>query len=68
MLLEVAYESLESAGIPISKFADTDAACFIGGFSEDYKLIVSRELDSMPKYAKTGTALSILSNRLSWFL
>ncbi|KAJ3497745.1 hypothetical protein NLG97_g1664 [Lecanicillium saksenae] len=67
LLLETAYESLESAGIPISSLAGTDTACFVGAFSEDYKLIVSRDMQSAPKYAKTGTALSILSNRISWF-
>lgn len=68
LLLEVAYESLESAGIPIASIADTDAACFVGGFSEDYKTILSRDLHAAPQYAKTGTALSMLSNRISWFL
>ncbi|KAI5463900.1 hypothetical protein BGZ63DRAFT_453186 [Mariannaea sp. PMI_226] len=67
LLLEIAYESLESAGIPITKIAGTDAACFIGGFSEDYKTVVSRDLHAAPRYAKTGTALSILANRISWF-
>lgn len=68
LLLEVAYESLENAGIPMASIADTDAACFVGAFSEDYKQIVSRDIYATPKYAKTGTSLSILSNRISWFL
>ncbi|OGM42335.1 hypothetical protein ABOM_007875 [Aspergillus bombycis] len=67
LLLELAYESLESAGIPITDIANTDAACFVGAFSEDYKLIVSRDIHATPQYAKTGTSLSILSNRISWF-
>ncbi|KAB8264716.1 hypothetical protein BDV32DRAFT_145394 [Aspergillus pseudonomiae] len=67
LLLELAYESLESAGIPITHIANTDAACFVGAFSEDYKSIVSRDIHTTPQYAKTGTALSILSNRISWF-
>ncbi|KAK6812394.1 hypothetical protein RU639_011774 [Aspergillus parasiticus] len=67
LLLEVAYESLESAGIPIASIANTDTACFVGAFSEDYKLILSRDIHAAPQYTKTGTALSILSNRISWF-
>jgi acyl transferase domain-containing protein len=68
LLLEVAYESLESAGISIESIAETDAACFVGGFLEDYKLIITRDIHAAPKYAKTGASLSMLSNRISWFL
>ena len=68
LLLEVEYESLENAGMPIERMAGSDAACFVGGFSEDYKNIVSRDIHLVPQYAKTGNALSMLSNRISWFL
>lgn len=64
----VAYESLESAGIPIASLANSDTGCFVGAFSDDYKRIVSRDVHDAPKYAKTGTSLSILSNRINWFL
>ncbi|KAH8696648.1 hypothetical protein BGW36DRAFT_428643 [Talaromyces proteolyticus] len=67
LLLEVAYESLENAGIPIDAIANTDAACFVGGFTNDYKKIVSRDLHIMPQYAMTGCSSSMLSNRVSWF-
>lgn len=68
LLLEVAYESLESAGIPIETIAETDTACFVGGCSEDYRAIVSRDVHAAPKYARTGYSLSMLANRVSWFL
>lgn len=68
ILLELAYESLESAGIPIEDISDTEAACYVGGFTHDYKNIVSRDIHATPQYGITGCAQSLLSNRLSWFL
>ncbi|KAH7038376.1 uncharacterized protein B0I36DRAFT_372464 [Microdochium trichocladiopsis] len=67
ILLELAYEALESAGIPIEDISDTEAACFVGGFTHDYKNIVSRDIAATPQYGITGCAQSLLSNRLSWF-
>ena len=67
LLLEVAYESLENAGIPIEAISNTEAACFVGGFTQDYKTIVSRDIHATPQYAITGCAASMLANRISWF-
>ncbi|KAK7756281.1 hypothetical protein SLS62_001877, partial [Diatrype stigma] len=68
ILLEVAYESLENAGIPIEKISNTETACFVGGFTNDYKKIVTQDIHATPQYAITGTAVSMLANRVSWFL
>ncbi|KAI1288683.1 hypothetical protein F5Y03DRAFT_80798 [Xylaria venustula] len=67
LLLEVAYESLENAGIPIEAVSNTETACFVGGFTHDYKTIVQRDLEDAPQYAITGTAMNMLANRVSWF-
>ncbi|KAI0453135.1 hypothetical protein F5B21DRAFT_505692 [Xylaria acuta] len=67
LLLEVAYESLENAGIPIEAISNTETACFVGGFTHDYKNIVSRDIQATPQYAITGTAANMLANRVSWF-
>lgn len=68
LLLEVAYESLENAGFPIEAVANTETGCFVGGFTNDYKKIISRDLHAAPQYAMTGCSSSMLSNRVSWFL
>ena len=68
LLLEVAYESLESAGIPIETISNTETACFVGGFTHDYKTIVQRDIHATPQYGITGCAASMLANRVSWFL
>jgi acyl transferase domain-containing protein len=68
LLLEVAYESLESAGIQIEAISNTETACFVGGFTHDYKNIVSRDIQATPQYAVPGCAANMLANRISWFL
>ncbi|KAH8664734.1 polyketide synthase [Xylariales sp. PMI_506] len=67
ILLELTYEGLESAGIPIESIAGTETACFVGGFTHDYKNIIARDFHAAPQYAITGAAQSLLSNRISWF-
>lgn len=68
LLLEVAYESLESAGISMEAISNTDTGCFVGAFGCDYKSILGRDVWAKPAYAISGCSLTILSNRVSWFL
>lgn len=68
LLLEVAYESLENAGIPLAAIANTETGCFVGGFINDYKKITSRDALATPQYSMPGCILTLLSNRVSWFL
>ena len=67
LLLEITYEALENAGLPLSKVAGSDTACFVGGFTREYNDIVSSELAKTPLYATTGNGITMMSNRLSWF-
>ncbi|KJZ79056.1 hypothetical protein HIM_01829 [Hirsutella minnesotensis 3608] len=68
LLLEVAYEGLENAGIPLEAVADTEMACYVGGFNSNYKSIIGRDSLDTPQYTMTGCAISMLANRVSWFL
>jgi hybrid polyketide synthase / nonribosomal peptide synthetase ACE1 len=68
LLLEVAFESLESAGISIEAIANTETGCFVGAFGNDYKTVVNRDMRAKPPYSISGCSLTILSNRVSWFL
>ncbi|KAL8690210.1 MAG: hypothetical protein Q9218_004292 [Villophora microphyllina] len=72
MLLEVSYEAIENAGIPLESFSGTDTAVFTGMSSpgiegSDYHTVVARDLDVTPKYIVTGTAGCMAANRLSYF-
>ncbi|KAL8979635.1 MAG: hypothetical protein Q9205_005077, partial [Flavoplaca limonia] len=70
MLLEVSYEAIENAGIPLNQFTGTDTAVFTGTLGiegSDYHTILARDPDTTPKYIVTGTAGCMASNRLSYF-
>lgn len=67
LMLEVAYEGLENAGIPISKIAGTDTGCFVGCFTRDFDQMTGADVYSVAPYAATGGGATMLSNRVSWF-
>lgn len=68
ILLEVAYEALEAAGIPIEKVQGSAAGVFVGLMGEDYSnAVVGRDVDNIPIYFSSGTARSTISNRISYF-
>jgi len=67
MLLEVTYEALENAGLPMEKLAGSDTSCYVGCFTRDYYEMLMRDSETAPMYAATGTGFSLLSNRISWF-
>jgi acyl transferase domain-containing protein len=67
MMMEVTYEALENAGIPIKAIAGTKTGCFVGSFNSDYREMLFRDPEAAPKYASTGAGNELLSNRLSWF-
>jgi acyl transferase domain-containing protein len=66
-LLEVTYEGIESAGYGIEKLRGSDTSVFVGSMTTDYYDIQMRDISTVPQYLATGTARSILSNRLSYF-
>ncbi|KAG8531947.1 Type I Iterative PKS [Bacidia gigantensis] len=66
-LLEATYHALENAGIAMDAIAGSDTSVHVGCFTADYTTMNWRDAQQIPKYSATGTASSILSNRLSWF-
>ncbi|KAL4890134.1 ketoacyl-synt-domain-containing protein [Aspergillus ambiguus] len=67
LCLELAYESLENAGIPLDKVSGTNTSCYVGSFCQDYQNLMSRDPENLPFYNITGTGTACLSNRVSWF-
>ena len=67
LLLEVAYESLENAGIPTEQIAGSATSCYVGAFSSEYEDVTMAELSNTLQYTVTGNGLTMMSNRLSWF-
>ncbi|KAE9372739.1 putative polyketide synthase, partial [Stipitochalara longipes BDJ] len=67
MMMEVTYEALENAGLPIKEIAGTQTGCFVGSFTNDYREMLFRDAETAPRYTGTGAGSELLSNRLSWF-
>ncbi|KAJ5703384.1 hypothetical protein N7493_011773 [Penicillium malachiteum] len=67
LLLETVYEGLESAGIPIERLQGSDTGVYVGLMTNDYADLLGRDIQNFPTYFASGTARSILSNRVSYF-
>jgi acyl transferase domain-containing protein/acyl-CoA synthetase (AMP-forming)/AMP-acid ligase II/NAD(P)-dependent dehydrogenase (short-subunit alcohol dehydrogenase family)/acyl carrier protein/SAM-dependent methyltransferase len=67
LLLEVAWEALESAGLPPARIAGSKAGVFVGISSFDYLLMQMRDARNLDAYVGTGGAHSIAANRLSYY-
>lgn len=67
LLLETVYEGLESAGIPMEKMQGSDTGVYVGLMTNDYADLLGRDIQNFPTYFASGTARSILSNRVSYF-
>ncbi|KAG6360409.1 hypothetical protein INS49_011469 [Diaporthe citri] len=66
LLLEVTYEACETAGVPLEKLRGSSTSVHVGVMTNDYSVIQARDTETLPKYNATGSANSILSNRVSY--
>ncbi|KAL4860796.1 hypothetical protein BDV12DRAFT_208828 [Aspergillus spectabilis] len=66
-VLECVYRALENAGLPLEKVDGSNTSVYTGSFADDYRLMTMRDHSSLPRYAATGSSISILANRVSWF-
>ncbi|RDA87869.1 hypothetical protein CP532_2942 [Ophiocordyceps camponoti-leonardi (nom. inval.)] len=66
LLLETVYEATEDAGIPL-RGDGSNTAVYVGNMTGDYHEMLLRDPQHLPKYMATGTARSILANRVSYF-
>ena len=68
LLLEVAVEALDHAGIPAESLQRTQTGVFAGACVSEYGFLASQDLPRIDAWTGTGGALSIIANRLSYFL
>ncbi len=68
LLLEVAWEALEDGGQVLEQLAGGDTGVFIGVSGWDYSQLQTgfRDYTGIDVYSNTGSALSIIANRLSY--
>ncbi|KAK5632312.1 hypothetical protein RRF57_008028 [Xylaria bambusicola] len=67
LLLEVVYESIEAAGMTIAGLGGSDTAVYAGLMTNDYEMMLARDLAQVPTYHATGISSAIVSNRISYF-
>jgi acyl transferase domain-containing protein/acyl carrier protein len=68
LLLEVSWEALENAGIPPDSLGGKATGVFVGISNNDYARLGTGEESNLCAWSGTGNALSIASNRISYFL
>ncbi|WP_424097226.1 SDR family NAD(P)-dependent oxidoreductase [Moorena producens] len=68
LILEVAWEALENAGIAPERLAGSQTGVFVGVTNYEYYMLVSRDIPGLDAYSGTGTSPSIIPGRLSYVL
>lgn len=66
LLLEVAFEALEDAGQRVEDLAGSLTGVYVGTQGNDYSWKVFGDAAALDAYASTGSAHSIIANRLSY--
>jgi aspyridone synthetase (hybrid polyketide synthase/nonribosomal peptide synthetase) len=66
ILLEAVYETFESAGVTLDELRGSFTSVHVGCMTSDWANIQARDTETVPKYNATGSANSILSNRISY--
>jgi malonyl CoA-acyl carrier protein transacylase len=68
LVLEVAWEAIENAGIAPDKLSGSQTGVFIGIGNYDYGRLQSKNLSRLNAYDGPGTTLGVAANRLSYLL
>ena len=70
IMLEVAYDALDHAGLAREQLAGTRMGIFVGvhGHASDYLLLQNANLDALDSFSGTGAAHNLLAGRLSFLL
>lgn len=66
LLLEVAWEALEDAGLPFEQVAGSRTGVFMGIMWNDYLKLQSREASQLNGYTVTGNGFAFAPNRISY--
>jgi emericellamide synthase (highly reducing iterative type I polyketide synthase) len=66
LMLEVAYEAFENAGITMEELWGSNTGVYVGQWTSDYHEIATRDVERPPLYLVTGTGPAITSNRVSY--
>ncbi|KAK6221499.1 Type I Iterative PKS [Pestalotiopsis sp. IQ-011] len=67
LILETSYLAFENAGIPVQSLRGSKTSVFAASMADDYSRMFAKDPDNLPRFDVTGSASSILANRVSWF-
>ncbi|MDX6742516.1 SDR family NAD(P)-dependent oxidoreductase [Actinocorallia sp. A-T 12471] len=68
LVLEVAWEAFEHAGLAPARLRGSRTGVFIGVSAPEYAGLTASDLTRLEAFTATGAALSIVANRLSYLL
>lgn len=68
LLLECTWDALEDAGITLERFRGSDAAVFVGGFTQDQQNLAFSPDNRLliDSHTSVGASMTVLSNRISY--
>jgi acyl transferase domain-containing protein len=66
LMLELAWEAMEDAGLAPEKLAGTPTSVYVGCSISEYGLFFLSDLSLTDAYVGIGTSLSIIANRISY--
>ncbi|KAK0701130.1 hypothetical protein B0T21DRAFT_405823 [Apiosordaria backusii] len=67
LLLEVSYESIENAGIPVENLINSRTGCYVGCMTNDYEMLSLHDIHDIGHNAASATSEAMTANRVSWF-
>jgi myxalamid-type polyketide synthase MxaE and MxaD len=67
LVLEVAWEAFEHAGMPFEDLAGSRTAVFVGVMWPDYAKLQARDVGALEGYSVTGSGFAYIANRVSAF-
>ncbi|WP_038182355.1 type I polyketide synthase [Vibrio rhizosphaerae] len=68
ILLELAWEAFENAGMDVEQFASHPVGIFLGAYTQDYQTLTLRQgVDAVDAYFGGSNALSTAAGRLAYF-
>lgn len=65
-LLEVVYETIDSAGIALDQLAGSETGCYVGSFNHDELFAKVRDSRFAEPYTGTSAIAPFLANRISY--
>ncbi|MEM9460817.1 MAG: beta-ketoacyl synthase N-terminal-like domain-containing protein [Myxococcota bacterium] len=66
LLLEVAWEAFEDAGLPLERVAGSDTGVFVGITWSDYYLLQAQAPELLDAYTGPGNVFAFAANRISY--